>query len=69
MSESYSDSELAELRAAIRAEVQSEMQAAQRSQNGLVTFLRAVGLHVLARMVANLTYSAFNRFKKLIGWG
>lgn len=65
----YTESELAELRSALRAEVQAEMQAAERSQNGLVTFLRAVGLHVLARMVAGLTYSAWKQFRRLIGWG
>lgn len=65
---SYTDAELAELRAAIRAEVQSEIQAEQRSQSGLVKFLNAVGLHLLARMVANLTIAAWQRFKRLLGW-
>lgn len=64
----YTDAELAELRAAIRAEVQSEFQAEQRSQSGLVKFLNAVGMHLLARMVANLTISAWHQFKRLLGW-
>jgi hypothetical protein len=64
----YTDAELTELRAAIREEVRSELEASQRSQNGLASFLKTVGLHVLARMVANLTYSAWQRFKRLIGW-
>lgn len=68
MAQDYTDAELAELRAAIREEVRSELQASQRSQNGLVAFLRAVGLQVLARLVANLSYAAWQKFKKLIGW-
>lgn len=64
----YTESELDELRSAIRGEMRAEIQAAERSQNGLVNFLKAVGMHVLARMVANLTYSAWNQFKRLIGW-
>ncbi|EDL59207.1 hypothetical protein [Gimesia maris] len=64
----YSDLELDELRAAIRAEVQSEMLATQRSQSGLAMFLRAIGMHVLARMVMNMTISTWQAFKKMIGW-
>lgn len=68
MSQNYTAAELAELRAAIREEVRSELQASERSQHGLVAFLRMVGLHVLARTVANLTYQAWQQFRKMIGW-
>jgi len=64
----YTEAELAELRTAIRAEVQSEIEASQRSQSGLVRFLKTVGLHVVARIVASLSVAAWQRFKRLIGW-
>jgi len=64
----YTEAELAELRSIIRAEVQDEMTASQRSQSGLARFLNAIGMHMLARTVLNLSTSAWKSFRRLIGW-
>lgn len=64
----YTNAELEEIRAVMREEAICELQAAERSQNGLAIFLKTMGMHVLARIVTNMSISIWHRFRRMIGW-
>jgi len=64
----YTPEELARIQAAVRENESNDQIAVQRTQQGLVDFLHMVGMHVIAKAVANLAWSAFSQLMRALGW-